>query len=421
MRAKKKRPVLARFDSNHTKLKTGESEIAEGRYCYRWTSLGKRNCVYANTLNELREKEEKIEKDTSDGIRTDVKLVTVNEIFELWRKLKRGVKNSTMCNYIYMYEQFVKPGFGKKRVVDVRKSDVKAFYNGLVDSKSMKIATVDNIHSVLHQVFQLAVDDDYIRNNPTDNMLKELRLSHDYDGDKRMALTRVEQDTFFDYLKNQNNCQQWYPVLFIMANTGMRVGEITALNWEDVDLKNDCISVNKTLTYYNHQDGKGCYYTINTPKTESGKRTIPMTSEVKQAIMMQKSYLEDAEITCKANINGCHDFVFLNKDGMPHNEGSLNTAIKRIIRNCNDEILNKYGFTDKHPLVPHFSCHVLRHSFATRLCESGINIKVIQSVLGHSDISTTMNIYVDVTKDLKKEQMQLFENYMKSGNDKNKK
>ena len=94
-----------------------------------------------------------------------------------------------------------------------------------------------------------------------------------------------------------------------------------------------------------------------------------------------------------------------NRDGNLHNQSSLNNAIHRIRRDCNDEILLNRK-TDKEPvLLPYFTCHHLRHTFATRLCESGINIKVIQNVLGHVDISTTMNIYIDVTNDLKKEEM----------------
>ena len=108
---------------------------------------------------------------------------------------------------------------------------------------------------------------------------------------------------------------------------------------------------------------------------------------------------------CNASVDGYTDFIFLNRDGNLHNQSSLNNAVHRIRRDCNDEILLNRK-TDKEPvLLPYFTCHHLRHTFATRLCESGINIKVIQNVLGHVDISTTMNIYIDVTNDLKKEEM----------------
>ena len=133
-------------------------------------------------------------------IRSDVKSITVNEMFDLWCQLKRGIKDSTFKNYIYMYELFVKPSFGKNRLVQVKKSDVRKFYNSLADGKVLKIATIDNVHNVLHQVFQVAVDDGMIRQNPTDNMLKELKLSHGFEREKKEALTVAQQKLFFDYM-----------------------------------------------------------------------------------------------------------------------------------------------------------------------------------------------------------------------------
>ena len=130
-----------------------------------------------------------------------------------------------------------------------------------------------------------------------------------------------------------------------------------------------------------------------------------MTDEVKSAFLAVKEFYDDIGIKCNASVDGYTDFIFLNRDGNLHNQSSLNSAIHRIRRDCNDEILLNRK-TDKEPvLLPYFTCHHLRHTFATRLCESGINIKVIQNVLGHVDISTTMNIYIDVTNDLKKEEM----------------
>lgn len=190
----KKKQVGVRFDSNRTRLKTGETQRPNGTYAYRWsTPDGKRHSIYAPTLEKLREQEEQIIVDKHDGIRSDVKSITVNEMFNLWCQLKRGIKDSTFKNYIYMYELFVKPSFGKNRLVQVKKSDVRKFYNSLADGKVLKIATIDNVHNVLHQVFQVAVDDGMIRQNPTDNMLKELKLSHGFEREKKEALTVAQQ------------------------------------------------------------------------------------------------------------------------------------------------------------------------------------------------------------------------------------
>ncbi|OQA50219.1 MAG: Transposase [Firmicutes bacterium ADurb.Bin300] len=414
---KKTRPKPSvRFDSNHIRLRTGETERPNGTYLFRWTSEdGRRHSVYAPTLEKLREQEEQIIVDKHDGVRSDVKSLTVNDLFDLWCQLKRGIKDSTFKNYIYMYEMFVKPSFGQKRAVKVVKSDVRKFYNNLADNKVLKIATIDNVHNVLHQVFQVAVDDSLMRINPTDGMLKELKQSHDFDGTKRKALTISQQKLFLEYLRKEPVYLHWYPVFYIMCNTGMRVGEITGLRWRDIDLEQGLISVNHTLVYYNHRDEKGCYFSINTPKTKAGERVIPMTEGVKEAFLMEREYQNEAGIESLGRVDGYDDFIFVNKDGNVQNQGALNKAIKRIMRDCNCEILEKLTDDSEPVLLPAFSCHHLRHTFATRLCESGINLKVIQDVLGHADVSTTMNIYVDVTNDLKKKEILSFSSYLDKG------
>lgn len=107
-----------------------------------------------------------------------------------------------------------------------------------------------------------------------------------------------------------------------------------------------------------------------------------------------------------------HDGIRSDVKSITVNQGNLNKALRRMMRDCNDEILEKYGADSDPVLLPQFSCHILRHTFATRLCESGANLKFIQSILGHADVSTTMNIYVDVTDALKKKEITAFDDYM---------
>ena len=199
-----------RLDKDRVTLRKGESQRADGMYDYRWsTPDGKRHAIYASTLEALREKEEQIIIDKRDGIKTEIRLITVNDVFELWCDLKRGLKDNTFQNYKYMYNMFVRPTFGKLRIASVKKSDVKRFYNRMADEKILKIATIDNVHTVLHQVFNLAVDDGYIRINPTDNMLKELKQSHNFEVEKRKALTVAEQKLFIDFIKNHPKYNHW--------------------------------------------------------------------------------------------------------------------------------------------------------------------------------------------------------------------
>lgn len=319
-----------RRDKNRAVLKVGESIRSDGRYSYRWTDRqGKRHNVYAATLSELRKKEDAIDKDRHDNIRPDAQSKTVNDVYDMWCELKRGLKDNTFQNYKYMYSMFVWPTFGKLRLGGLKRSDVKRFYNKLADEDNLQIATIDNIHTVLHQVLDMAVDDDYLRSNPTDGALKELKQSHVFKVEKRRALTLAEQELFLDFLRKNPRYQHWYPVFAVLVGTGLRVGEVTGLRWCDIDLEEGMIDVNHTLVYYNHAVD-GCYFNIHTPKTEAGRRTVPMTEAVKEAFVLERQYQEEAGITCRAHIDGYTDFIFLNQLGSVQHQSTLNKAIRRI-------------------------------------------------------------------------------------------
>ena len=406
-----------RKDSKGRVLKSGESECSDGTYMYRYTaSNGKRHCVYGRTLEILRRKEDDISRNRLDGIRTDAAWVTINEIYYMWIKLKKGLKDNTLQNYIYMYEKFVEPNLGKRIAVGLKHSDVLLFYNYLADQLGLKANTIENIHNVLHQVLDLAVQDNYLRNNPSNNALRHLKQARTFESEKKRALTREEQDIFLRFLSRNGPYHHWYPIFYTMLNTGMRVGEITGLRWEDVDLDEGFISVNHTLVYYNHLDD-GCYFSIHTPKTRAGMRTIPILNGVKEALLEEREFQYEVEIECTAVIDGYSDFVFINRFGGVHNQNTLNKAIRRIIRDCNEEIIAKSNGNANVTLLPIFSCHNLRHTFATRLCESGINLKVIQDVLGHADFQTTMNVYTDATKELKQREFRTLDRLLNNDTD----
>lgn len=309
---------------------------------------------------------------------------------------------------------FVRPVIGSKRISTLKKSDIKKYYNYLVDERNLKPSTIDNIHTVLHQVLQIAVDDDFIRNNPSDNVLRELKKAHCFQSEKRRALTKPEQELFLNFLKTHPVYEHWYPVFAVMIGTGLRVGEVTGLRWCDIDMESGMIDVNHTLVYYDHRtegSKSGCYFNVNTTKTPASMRQVPMLGFVKEAFEHEKQKQEDLGLHCEVTIDGYTDFIFINCFGQAQHQATLNKAIRRIIRDCNDEQFLHSDEPDV--LLPHFSCHSLRHTFTTRMCEAGVNIKVIQDALGHSDISTTLNIYADVTKEMKAEEFKGLDSYFK--------
>lgn len=401
-----------RKDNKGRVLKEGEVQRKNGTYEYKWRDKrGNRHSIYAKTLDELRKKESSVLRNTLDGIREDSRTLTVNDLFDIWVQLKKGLKDNTFSNYKYMYIQFVKPMIGQAKIADLKKTDVRAFYNTLAEERGLKANTIDNVHTVLHQVLELGVEDEYLRHNPSDNALKELRQAHTHDSEKRKALTVSEQELFERFLQTNDQYKKWYPIFTTMLWTGMRVGEITGLRWCDIDLENDTIDINHTLVFYSKRsDSKSgnSVFAINTPKTKAGIRTIPMLPKVKDAILLEKQSQEEREIKCNIRVDGYTDFIFVNRFGSVQHQGTLNKALRRIVRDCNYEVLDSKS---SNVLLPNFSCHILRHTFTTRMCEAGVNIKAMQDILGHADAETTMNIYADATQDLKKSELIKFENY----------
>lgn len=404
--------VERRKDNKNRVLKEGEYQRENGTYEYKWRDRrGKRHSVYAKTLEELREKELDVLRDILDGIQVDKRNATINDLYEKWVQLKRGLKDNTFQNYKYMYSQYVEPNFGRTKIADLKRTDVRAFYNRLADEQHLKASTIDCVHTVLHQVLELGVEDEYIRYNPSDNALKELRKAHANDSVKVKSLTVEQQDVFESFLLKPGEYNKWYPIFTVMLWTGLRVGEVTGLRWCDVDFKTGLISVNHTLVYYDKGNNAGLGFAVNTPKTEAGKRMVPMLPKVKEALLQEKKNQEELGVKCTVTINGYTDFIFLNRFGGVYHQGTLNKALRRIIRDCNYEILDQHKGEGEPVLLPKFSNHALRHTFTTRMCEAGVNVKAMQDILGHADAETTMNIYADATTELKRDELINFEEY----------
>lgn len=394
-----------RKDNRGRVLKEGELQRKNGMYEYRWYGKdGKRHAVYSVKLDDLREKEEKIRNDLRDGIRTGERNIILNQIFEMWKNDKSGLKDSTRTNYIYMYEHFVKDSLGLYKIQEIKRSDVRRFYNNLIDTRNIRINTVENIHTVLHQVLKMAVEDEYIRNNPSDEILAECKRAHNFHTPKRHALTVPEQTAFVKYLRNTPKYNHWLPLFTVFLGTGCRVSEIVGLRWEDIDYENNYISINHNLVYYPTGEKRTSEFAITTPKTEAGIRIIPILPEVKSALEKERENQTEREINCNVSYDGYTDFVFLNRFGNTHNPQTINRTIKRITRDYNIRECELAEKENREPLfLPNFSCHNLRHTFCTRYCEKETNLKVIQEIMGHRDIATTMEIYAEATKDAKVE------------------
>lgn len=410
-----------RRDKKGRILRDGENQMQDGRYRYQYIDgSGKRCTVYSWRLVEtdmtpkgkrdtesLREKIKKITRDMDDGVVSSLQSkVTLNDMFDLYMSGKQELKQSTRGNYNYMYKKYVHDTLGKRKMVNIKYSDIRAFYISLIREKGFKPNSMEIINTILHPIFTLAVRDGIIRTNVTDGVMAEIKKSHNWEKPKRHALTIPEQEAFINFIANSETYSHWLPLFTVFLGTGGRVGEIIGLRWCDCDFKNRTISINHNLIYRQQDNGK-CEMHITTPKTSAGCRVIPMLDEVKSALLQERKK-QMANGFSKAEIDGYTDFVFINRFDMAHNPMTINRAIKRIYTAYNEQEMENAKKEHREPLlIRHFSVHNLRHTFCTRFCENETNIKVIQEIMGHSDIGTTMNIYAEATQDMK---MQSFEN-----------
>lgn len=404
--------VTRRKDNKGRVLKEGETQTKTG-YQFRWrTKSKKRMSVFSTTLEGLRLKEEEILKEKALGVSVEAnKNLTLNDFYNKWLVLKRGLKPNTFSNYRFMYETYVQNDFGKIKAKDIKRSDIKSFYNSLVDNLNLRVTTIDNVHTVVHQVLDIAVGDDCIPYNPSDRQLTELKIEQrkkdlENGRKKREGLTLEQEKILFDFLKNSKEFNRWYSVELFLYETGLRIGELEALQNSDINYEKNEVIINKTLTHYQKEDATGkkrTIYEVHSAKTESSIRTIPLSKKALYALELEKEYQRKNHVICQSEISGYKDFVFLNRFGLVYKDNTVNRALVRIVEECNKEL----GYV----ALPRISNHISRHTLSTRLNEAGVNAKAIQKILGHSDINITLNVYTDAKEDFLKDSVGIYERF----------
>lgn len=399
--------MAARKDNKGRALRKGEFQRkSDNKYVYGYVDpYGKRRYIYSNDLKKLRDREENLIKNQVDGL--DVYVAgnaDLNFLFDRYISTKSELRRTTYSNYKYMYDHFVREGFGKKKIGGIKYSDVLYFYHDLISNKGMQINTVETIHSLLHPTFQLAVRDNIIRNNPSDKVMAEIKKKDGKNTGVRHALTLEQQRAFMNYTVNSPVYSHWGPFFTVLLGTGCRIGEVIGLRWKDIDLENRVVNINHAITYYQRrEDTYKCEFRVSLPKTQSGIRTIPMMQEVYDAFMKEYQRQKEEGFNSVV-IDGMSGFIFTNRFGNINNPQTINRAIKRIYQSYNaQEIVKAKKEHREAVIIPHFSCHHFRHTFCSRFCENETNVKVVQTIMGHKNIETTMDIYAEVSEQKKKE------------------
>ena len=363
-----------RKDNKNRVLREGESQRQNGTYMYRYTDVrGKRTCVYAKTLEDLRAKEQKIQRELLDGIDYSAGEITVLDLLKRYIATKTGVRYNTKVGYQFVLNLVSKEDFGCRKIRDIKPSDAKQWFIKL-HQDGRRYSTITSVRGVVRPAFEMAVEDDIIRRNPFSFKISDVVPN---DSQTRQAISGEVKERFLSFIRESKHYSRYYNEIIILLGTGMRVSELYGLTREDLDFEARRIKVERQLIRTRH-----CEYYIEKPKTASGERYIPMTEQVCQAFQSVVQHRKQPKV--ELLIDGHTGFLFLDKDGKPKVAMHLEHVMKRIVDRYNDTHEDK---------LPSITPHVLRHTFCTEMANGGIDLKSLQYLMGHSDVSVTLNVY----------------------------
>lgn len=381
-----------------------------GTWEYRKMVNGHRVSICADTLQALQRKVKEQEKESQFADRRNAKKITLDELYNAWIKTKKGLKPITYQRYVATYKNLIKPVFGNKLVTHIKHSDVTSFYISLATEDNKARGTIEDTNSIFKMIMEVAVNDEVITRNPcinaTDAAKKIAR-----EPKQKASLTDQQIEELTKFIKNSETYGRWYGIVLFALETGMRINEICSLQNSDVDLENGWVNVNKTLSGFpdSNSDKRKHIYVIQTPKTRTSVRKVPLSKKAKEAVLFERKRLEKEKIKCKATVVGgtgfkgktFNDFVFLNRFGEFHKEGGVARALIRIV--------DAYNESEDKLKLPHITPHVARHTLATRMNEHNVNEKAICSMLGHSSSTITKNVYIHANDDFVLESMRKYE------------
>lgn len=384
-----------RKDSKGRILNKGEYQRPDRRYVYKYKDrYGKIQSIYSWRLTatdripagkyedpkskSLREQEAEIQKDLLDGIDTNGKKMTLCELYKKQNASRANVKKSTEKGRETFMNALKEDALGARSIDSIKPSDAKEWALRMKE-KGYAYKTINNYKRSLKAAYYIAIEDDYVRKNPFNFNLSDVISD---DSTPREALTEDEEKRLLAFAETDKVYSQYYDVIVILLNTGLRISELCGLTIADLDFTNKLINVDHQLL---HSKEHGFY--IDTPKTKNGIRKIPMNKKAYDALQRVAKQCEDMQTD---TIDGYSGFLFHTQEGQ--------LVKSQYYSNAFDRLVKKYNKTHEDKL-PDFSPHVLRHTFCTRLANKNMNPKSLQYIMGHSNIEITLNLYAHVTID----------------------
>ena len=397
-----------RRDSKRRVLRLGESIRADGKYQYKYHIDGKPHFVYSWKLEptdklppgkkpclSLRELEKQVNSDLDRLLNITDGNMTVCELVDRYLKTKTGVRQSTRTGYVTVQRVLAKEPFGQKKIRSIKTSDAKLFLIKLQQEDGKSYSSIHNIRGVLRPAFQMAVDDDILVKNPFGFQLAGVVVN---DSVTREAISREQMRKFLKFIHDDVVYCKYYEVVYILFHTGMRISEFCGLTLKDIDLEGRTVNID-------HQLQRTCdmRYGIEETKTDAGKRKIPITEDV---AMMFQAIIEDREPPkMEKVIDGHTGFLFYDDDGNPLVAMHWQHRFNRMVGRYNDIYRVQ---------MPNITPHVCRHTYCSNMAKSGMNPKTLQYLMGHSDISVTMNVYTHISFDDAEEELKRMEEFRKA-------
>ena len=390
-----------RRDNKGRKLFNGESQRKDGKYEYKYQDAwGKRKTVYSWKLTptdrvpagkrddiSLREKIKQIQKDLNSNITPDGGNFTVLELVEKYISQKTGVRHNTRSNYNFVVNVIKKEAFGQKRIDKIKVSDAKEWLIKMQQMDGRGYSSIHTIRGVVRPAFQMAVDDDLLVKNPFEFQLNTVVVN---DSVTREAITRQQERDFLEFVKNDKHFCKYYDGIYILFKTGLRISEFVGLTKKNLDFENNRIIVDHQL-----QRTRDMKYIIEDTKTESGERMVPMTPEVKEAFQRILANRKNPKV--EPMVDGYSGFLYLDKNGRP----MVALHWEKYFQHIREKYNKIYRVQ-----MPKVTPHVCRHTFCSNMAKSGMNPKTLQYIMGHSDISVTLNTYTHLNYDDAEEEMQ---------------
>ena len=365
------------------KLPRGISRRKDGLLEKRFTANGKRISVYGHTVRELREKEmmKLREIDSERNRSTDC---TLDEYFNEWiRQKERVIKPATCRNYQSLYSVHISPEIGKQIPETLTKRDIFNFLEKIEEKSGP--TTANSVLTLLKNIFSEMVREGILSGSPAEYIPKRKVTDTPAASETiHRALTRQEQAAFLQALEGE----YYREYLEFALLTGMRTGEISGLQWGDIDTKSGVIRILRTQT----TDLSG-RKTTGSPKTRSSRKEIPLNNAIKGVLERQKTRMRELH---GIGALQAEKPVFLSVSGKPTDRSAIGKHLNKVIRKMNDAGVP----------TEHFGIHALRDTFATRFIENGGNPQILKAVLGHSSLSMTMDLYAHVLPDAKAEEME---------------